>query len=213
MALKKATSPSATEPTAETDAATDQSPSALESSSDQAATEPTPPGTPIEPPPAEGELALVMPGEQPDSGPLVPVAPEPEAALHEMAPGPDDVPRPDAYVPGTFNLNAAGSADILTAPAPIQNDLTPAALEDYPARPDSVPEGHIIWPGETLTVEGFMRGGALVTKCRHYEAKLVNGSSKRWTFVLLYPAGVEIHDRKLVGRLLEANQLRVPAGA
>lgn len=212
MALKKATSPSVTEPTAESAGATDQLLSDQESSSEPV-TEPTPPGTPIEPPPAEGDITLVMPGEQPDSGPLVPTEGEPAAELHEMAPGPDDVPRPDAYVPGTFNLNAAGSADILTAPAPIQNDLSPDRLEDYPDRPDNVPEGHIIWPGEPLTIQGFMRGGALVTQCRHYEAKLVNGSKKRWTFVLLYSAGVEIHDRKLAGRLLEANQLRVPAGA
>lgn len=185
--LKKVTPPTAPATTAKTTAATAPSPSAQASSSE--------PPAPPEP---------VVPGPQPDAGPLVEVGESDQ--LHTLT-GPANEQEPSTFQ--SFDLNGPAPDDLgLDAPAPVQNDHTPDLFAQglLPPKPERLPDDgncHIIWPGDKLTIDGHLdNGGVLVTNKRHYEAHLAPGSKTRWTFRLLYAAGAEVKDRRMVGLMI-----------
>lgn len=153
---------------------------------------------------------------------------EPDNVSATPSPSTDDatpqsvqvVETPTAGQYQSFDLNGTGKTDDdLSMPAPISNlsaDLPPRPEKDFwPDHGDC----HVIWPGEEMTIDGQVDGrGVLVTAKRHYRAELANGSKTRWVYKLLYPKGVDVTDRRLVGRLIgkvlsTEEQAKVATGA
>lgn len=131
------------------------------------------------------------------AAPAADAAPAAEDAVTEDAPvsEADTEPAPATPPPPILGAPFAG----IEAPGPLQQWGVADNTPPFPAQTQWPDGGNcvVIKPGEKLVVKAHRgRNGALVTDCRHYAAYLPM-NSRRWSFRLIYAAGVEVYDRNV----------------